>query len=71
MSSLLSKNFCYPKNRHLNKPQTKYKIVTPLSRLAEPIFEEESCNLLTADPLLQEIHRGELISDFFIPDISS
>ena len=36
------------------------EILTPLSRLAEPTFEEENCNLLEVDLLLQETHRGEL-----------
>ena len=37
------------------------EILTPLSRLAEPTFEEESCNLFEVDdPLLQETHKSEL-----------
>ena len=36
------------------------EILTPLSRLAEPPFEEESFKLLDVDPALQETHRGEV-----------
>ena len=36
------------------------EILTPLSRQAEPPFEEETCNLLEVDEALQESHRGEV-----------